>query len=1299
MPTALPVAHSSIALGRSTLGALALTLTLTACGRDNGLSVVNVPPTAEILAPVDGDALLEGATVLLRGRLSDIDTRPELLRATWTVNGAQVCTTEAPAEDGVSTCEVTLTDVGAITIALEGLDTSNESASDAITVTVVENAPPTVSLEQPLAEGRFYAGIPVALAAVVADAEDAPQDLLIAWDADGAALTDAPESADSGGDVVGETLLLAEGTHTLTITVTDSGGKQGVDTTTLVVGPPNSAPTCAIFAPDADVVVAAGHPLTLTGQALDADVGPDELVASFTSDVDGALGAGTPDGDGVLSFDTSDLSVGAHTLTLLVEDEVGAQCTAEVAITVANTPPSAPILEMSPQAPLSTDALDVTIALPSWDAEDHPITYRYAWLKNGALQPTLTGTHIPAAATARGQVWTARVTPNDGYTDGEVAEVSVTIGNGPPSYVAAAITPTTATETSTLTCHATGGSDPDGDVVSAAFTWRVNGGDAGTGETLTGAAFNRGDSVTCAAIPQDGTTSGAPVASAAVVIGNTAPTVADVSVAPSPLSVATPARCAWTFTDLDPLDHDQSTVAWEVNGAPAGSGATLTATVVVGDTVRCTVTASDGTATGNSASASAQVVNAPPTAPELALDPAEPTTNDPLVIRFITPSVDPEGASVSYAVVWLRDGVVVPGQTGLELPADQTARGQVWTARVTASDGALTAAPVEAAVTVANSGPTLAAVVLSPSAADESTTLSCDAQGVADADGDVVALAYAWTVNGAPAGSTQTLDGAAFDRGDEVVCTIVASDGRVDAAPVASDPLTIANAAPVVSNVAFDPLVVTKYDHPVCTWEFADADPGDADHSTVAWTVNGAPAGTSATLSATLAAHDLIACTVTPNDGVGEGAPVTISADVGYGGPKVSSVVVDTLDGGPPMANDTLTCTYSGFWSPTGAADKSTFEWYVDGVLKASGNAYTGTPKLLNTFRRDQVVKCVITPKDGALVGEPMSDELTVLNAPPTTPALDLPATIKPGQGMSCGLATPSTDADGDPITYAFTWEYIAWGDTDGDGLSEEIDPLPNDFSYFDGDRDFSGSQSYRSWTYEYRNFNQGGANTWELATWYPTKSYWHGYTPYSMRPSGGDINAVFMHVGSLIAVSRTWTAPMSAPVHITGTANMRYPTIPTGAPEIALEGRGISWRHVFDYRVPAVAPFSVKTDLTQGDKVRLNASVGPQWSDDFVTTEQIFISSPTDDLDGDGVIDPDDVCQYGDDAVDLDDNGTPDACDSGWLLYTDATTGALSSSVPASAVSTHDTWRCRVVASDGTDYSAAAFASVRSIP
>jgi hypothetical protein len=106
---------------------------------------------------------------------------------------------------------------------------------------------------------------------------------------------------------------------------------------------------------------------------------------------------------------------------------------AEEFFKTANTPPTAPVVDVTPNLPLTADNLVCTVTTPSTDADNDPVTYKYEWYKNDILQEAETtnttglADTVSSTLTNEGETWKCVVTPNDGTAEGPSGEDQVTI--------------------------------------------------------------------------------------------------------------------------------------------------------------------------------------------------------------------------------------------------------------------------------------------------------------------------------------------------------------------------------------------------------------------------------------------------------------------------------------------------------------------------------------------------------------------------------------------------------------------------------------------------------------------------------------------------------------------------------------------------------------------------------------------------------------------------------------------------------------------------------------------------------
>ena len=135
-----------------------------------------------------------------------------------------------------------------------------------------------------------------------------------------------------------------------------------------------------------------------------------------------------------------------------------------------------------------------------------------------------------------------------------------------------------------------------------------------------------------------------------------------------------------------------------------------------------------------------------PTAPEVSIGPIDPRTDDDLGAVIQSESTDADGDNVAYTYEWLQNGLPRTDLTTATVPASETTKGDIWQVKVTPSDGDLAGEKGESTATVLNTVPTVT-LVLTPEAPVTGDNVVAVPTAV-DADGDVVAFTYAWTLDG-----------------------------------------------------------------------------------------------------------------------------------------------------------------------------------------------------------------------------------------------------------------------------------------------------------------------------------------------------------------------------------------------------------------------------------------------------------------------------------------------------------------------------------------------------------------------
>ena len=181
------------------------------------------------------------------------------------------------------------------------------------------NTQPGLNITAPANGTTITAGSSLTFTASSIDTEDGNISSNIAWS------SSINNSLGSGASV---TATLSPGTHTITASITDSGGLSNSRQITVTVNPlqTNTAPTVNITGPANGTSVPAGTALTFSATATDTQDGTLSSRVVWSSSLDGALGQG--------ASVTATLSKGRHTITARVTDNGGLSASVQIGIRI-----------------------------------------------------------------------------------------------------------------------------------------------------------------------------------------------------------------------------------------------------------------------------------------------------------------------------------------------------------------------------------------------------------------------------------------------------------------------------------------------------------------------------------------------------------------------------------------------------------------------------------------------------------------------------------------------------------------------------------------------------------------------------------------------------------------------------------------------------------------------------------------------------------------------------------------------------------------------------------------------------
>ncbi|MCB9683192.1 MAG: hypothetical protein H6733_17130 [Alphaproteobacteria bacterium] len=687
-------------------------------------------------------------------------------------------------------------------------------------------------------------------------------------------------------------------------------------------------PTVAFTSHADPATVPADGSIAFTAQAADPDTPLPALDATWALDGGAVCTGSVVETDGAVRC-TLTLAAGAHVLTVRVTDpeEHAAVATLSVEavadgdtddtddttdtvdtdVVETDLPPDAPTVSLSgPAAPrlYAGVTFDLTATLTDADGDVTALTLVWTSSLSGddlgalATTPAEDGSLTTSAALDAGtRTLTLTATDADALSGVDAVTVEVLAANAPPTCAITA--PVAGRVDPTLTLSGTAGDAVQpADTLVAAWSSDVDGAlgtsppDATGAVTLPGVSLTPGTHALTLTVTDE---VGAVCTATVSVLADRPPALADVAPADGAVVVlGAPVDFAVTASDPDEPATALS-VAWssDVDGpfgtaSPDATGAAGAQHTPSRATHTWTVTVTD--TQGLTASATRTlVVDGPPDAPTVSITPPTPTTVDDLTATAGAAAIDADGDPVTTTVVWTSPGEA--DVTGLVLDAARTARGQVWTATATSSDGTQTASAT-ASVTIANTAPGVATVSVQPDPALVTDALTCTADGLTDVDGDAVACAWSWTVQGLPFASTDAvLPAGTVPAHGDVACACTPDDGSDVGVALTSPTLTLSNTPPTRPGASLaTPSAPGDALRCALAVTPTDAD-GDTLTATVAWTVDGQDVvGTTSVLDGdtipggTTAAGEVWSCTVTVDDGHGgtatsDPATVTVPED------------------------------------------------------------------------------------------------------------------------------------------------------------------------------------------------------------------------------------------------------------------------------------------------------------------------------------------------------------------------------------------------------------------------------------
>ncbi|MFP2913306.1 PKD domain-containing protein, partial [Pyxidicoccus sp. 3LFB2] len=285
--------------------------------------VTNLPPWCGIEVPLESARLLRGATSALHGHCMDPETG-ESLQPVWSTSASPT-----PLGTGEDVAAI-FTVAGAQTLSACAVDPEDPSLRGcaSLPVRVIVNTVPTgCAIQAPRPSAVVNAGRPVTLEGSATDAEDPRGDLRFAW-------TSSRDGALTSGASATTHRLASQGSHVLTLTVTDPWGLACTATVAVTV---NGAPEVRVEGLRQDGTncleepCREGRAIFATGFVRDFETGGGLASLTWLDSLGGHVEVGA--GNSPVASLTAP-GVGRHTVVLLAEDRQGAVGRAAASFTV-----------------------------------------------------------------------------------------------------------------------------------------------------------------------------------------------------------------------------------------------------------------------------------------------------------------------------------------------------------------------------------------------------------------------------------------------------------------------------------------------------------------------------------------------------------------------------------------------------------------------------------------------------------------------------------------------------------------------------------------------------------------------------------------------------------------------------------------------------------------------------------------------------------------------------------------------------------------------------------------------------
>ena len=849
---------------------------------------------------------------------------------------------------------------------------------------------------------------------------------------------------------------LVTGTYTFELTATDNLGASAKDSVNITVALPNTPPV-SNAGPDQTITLPTNS-VTLNG-TLSSDV--DGTVISYAwSKISGPTSYTFANSWGASTAVTG-LTQGTYLFRLVVTDNVGATDDDTIAITVNGAPNLPPVANAGADQSITLPTNSVTLNGTASSDPDGSIA-SYSWTRiSGPATYTLvspTGSSTAVNGLVQGTyLFRLLVTDNNGAIDDDTVAVIVNGGVNLPPVSNAGVDQTITLPTSSVTLNGSASSDPDGTVIS--YAWSKISGPAsysfanswGVSTAVTG--LTQGTYLFRLVITDN---IGATDDDTVMVTVNAAPpppNVAPIANAGADQSITLPTSSI-TLNGSGSYDADGSIASYTWTKINGPSGYTIVSpnasnTVVNGlgqgtYQFRLLVTDNSGASDDDTVSVTVYPVPPPANVPPVANAGADQTITLPTnsVALNGTGSSDPDGTISLYA--WTKISGPTSYSLGNANAATTSLNGLVqgtyqFQLMVTDNNGASAVDTVMITVNPAPPPPNVPPVA--NAGADQTITLptsSVTLNGTASSDADGTIVTYVWTKISGPSSYMIANSSGVTTAVNNLVqgtyafrLVVTDNSGATDVDTV----VVIVNAAPPPPNVlpVADAGVDQTITLPVNSVTLNGAASSDADGSIVsyAWSKISGPssygianANAASTLVSGLAQGTYsFRLVVTDNSGATDDDTVIVTVNAAPPPPNVPPVANAGPDQSITLPVNSVTLNGTASSDPDGTISSYAWTKLSGPALFGIGNPNAATTPVTSLIQGTYIFQLLVTDNNGATDADTIIVVVNPAPLPPNVPPIanagnDTTVTL-PTNGVQLSGAA-SSDPDGGIIGYSW---------------------------------------------------------------------------------------------------------------------------------------------------------------------------------------------------------------------------------------------------------------------------------------